>query len=182
MHKPEPDIRLRPRSPVSEDEALQRLSKKRGKPIRPVTRRVSTGLKSVTRDILKDGGTGIGPLKAKWRSVVGDRLAAASTPVKLSGKPGERVLTLQILPAAAPLFQHHGEALRKKVSLLMGGELKSIRLVQDAQGKSQKSGARTAPLSLQDRKALEAALTDIKNQQLSDALLAFGQAVYKKEG
>lgn len=179
-----PDIPpLRPRIEITEKEALERLSRHRAKPVRVTGKRLSTSIGKVTAPFLKDEGPGLARLKARWKDLVGERLAGLSQPIKLSGKKGETVLTLEILPAAAPLFQHQAEMLRQKLSVFSGGQLKAIKLVQANTARSETNGqTRTRPLSLAELQSLENALSGIKNASLSKALLAFGKAVYTKDG
>ena len=178
-----PDIeKLVPRNPIDEAEALARLSRHRAKPATPGTPSFANRLHKITRPILKDEGPGIGQIRARWKDLVGERLAKISKPIKLTGKQGELVLTLEILPAAAPLFQHQGDALRQKLSVLTGGGLKSIKYVHSSQAKTaSKSPKWTAPLPMKDEEALKAGLQGIKNPQLTQVLLAFGKAVYTQE-
>lgn len=174
-------IVLRPRIPLTEEEALARLSAKRARRVHGDGKKFVTSLGRRAKDLLKDQGPGIGMLKSRWADLAGDRLARVSMPQKLTGKKGEWVLTLEIMPAAAPLFQHQGEALRRKLSIMMGGELKSIKLVQSNPKTAGRKPGYKAPMPLKELRALEAELADIKNKQLSEALLAFGKAVYTDE-
>jgi hypothetical protein len=171
-------IVLRPRIPLSEEEALARLSAKRARRVHGNGKKFVTSLGRNAKALLKDQGPGIGMLKSRWADLAGEKLARVSSPLKLTGKKGAWVLTLEILPAAAPLFQHQGEGLRQKLSIMMGGELKSIKLVQTNPKTAGRKPGYKAPMPLKDVRALEAELSDIKNKQLSEALLAFGKAVY----
>ena len=122
---------------------------------------------------------GLTQIRQRWKDLVGDKLAGMSVPVRLSGKGLDRTLTLEIIPAAAPLFLHQSETLRQKISIACGGELKALKFIQRAPQKT--SLTRRRPLSAQDRARLEAELSGIKNKQLSAALLAFGEAVYTQD-
>ncbi len=176
-----PDMKLTPRVQIAESEAMDRLARHRAIPHKPPATRLSKSVSKMARRLLKDEAPGIELLKTRWKDLVGERLSKVSTPQKLTGKKGELVLTLEILPAAAPLFQHHGEALRQKLSVQLGGGLKSIRMVHKADAGRTVTRPGAMPLPLQDVKALETPLTDIKNKQLAQALLAFGKAVYTRD-
>ena len=160
--------------------ALSRLMRHRARavipPAQPFRNRIHTVMAPYTKD---EKGPGLPQIKARWNDLVGEKLSGMSAPVKLTGKGMDRVLTLEILPAAAPLFQHQSETLRQKLSMACGGEIKSLKFIQRAPVKT--SAKRRRPLSAQDRERLVADLSGIKNKQLSAALLAFGEAIYTQD-
>ncbi len=172
------DEPLKPRFDISEQEALQRLSHQRAIPARRGARKFSSGLHKVTRAILKDEGPGIDQLIARWKDLVGERLAKVSVPTKLTKSKDGSILHLDIAPAAAPLFQHQGEALRKKISILIGGNLKAIKLHQKTVTSSSGDGEkRRHILTIEETKEIESAVTDVKNYELRKALMNFGKSV-----
>ena len=162
--------------------ALQRLMRHRAKPVYTPGNKLSLRIAKVMRPYAKDDGPGLPLIQRRWQDLVGPRLAKLSRPVKLTGKKEERILTLEILPSASPIFQHQNEMLKQRLAAACGGFLKDIKLVQKAStGRSPTGKAASPPLSARDREEIKAGLDEIKNPQLSAALLAFGEAVYTQD-
>lgn len=167
----------RPRHELSEAEALRRLFSHRAVPVKAPGNRLSGSIRKVTRSLLKEEGPGIELLKQRWNDLAGERLAKISEPTRLTKGKAGKILHLDILPAAAPLFQHQGESLRRKISVLIGGDLAVIKLNQT--GMPTKTGETrigTRILTLEERRELEAQFMDVQNTQLKAALMKFGSS------
>ena len=158
--------------------ALQRLARHRAKPVGPSGQILGRRVQQVLGKVAKDEGPGLPMIQSRWRDLVGERLSKMSRPVKLTGKSTARILTLEILPASAPVFQHMSEQLKQKLGALMGGHFKEIKYLQTTPTRARPAAR---PLSAQEREEIMASLADIKNPQLSAALLAFGEAVYTQD-
>ena len=170
----------KPLNAFDESEALARLSRHRAKPVSPPGQRLHTKIAKLVRKYEGKGSLGLPHLQRRWKELAGDRLSKLSTPVKLAGPAEARILTLEILPAASPLFQHQGEFLKQHLSMAIGGKIVDIKLKHKAASAGQKdSKPGVRPLTIQEREAITAELKDIKNPKLAAALLAFGEAVYK---
>lgn len=123
-------------------------------------------------------------LRQRWREIVGEQLYKYCRPEKLSGGKDGRVLTLRVLPQAAPMVQHQSETLRQRVSVSAGGDITAIRIVQGAlQSQEHKVLRRrkTRPLTAQERKALEDRVSGIADKKLRDAIVALGEAMLTAE-
>jgi hypothetical protein len=118
-------------------------------------------------------------LQRRWREIAGDKLYQFCRPEKITGGKDGRVLTLKVIPQAAPMVQHQVETIRQRVSVAAGGDIVSIRLVQGALTSSQPAPARRKARSLTaaERKALEAESARIEDAGLRAAIVALGTAV-----
>ena len=162
-----------------ERDALKRLSKHRARPAAPLDEKLSLRVSRIMRPYTKNEGPGISMLQRRWKDLVGERLSQLSYPVKLTGKGETRVLTLEIIPSASPIFQHQSEMLKQRLASASGGFLRELKFVhKSAPGNAGKPARKTAPLSAQDRDLLKDGVAQVKNPRLSQALLAFGEAVY----
>ena len=162
--------------------ALDRLSRHRAKPVRAPAQQLSTRVSRLLSKYADRDGPGLPLLQRRWKDLVGERLAKLSYPVKLSGKGLDRVLTLEILPAASTIFQHQSDFLKQHLTSAIGGTLKDIKLVQKSSvGHVQSKATHTRPLTAQEREEIQAGLNSIKNPKLAAALLAFGQAIYTQK-
>ena len=122
-------------------------------------------------------------LRDRWREIAGEQLYKYCRPEKLSGGKDGRVLTLLVLPQAAPMVQHQSETLRQRVSISAGGDITSIRI---RQGPLQASD--TAPLrrkhrtlTHKEREELEQSAANIEDDKLRAAIVALGAAMLTAE-
>ncbi|MAK60641.1 MAG: hypothetical protein CMK09_06655 [Ponticaulis sp.] len=171
---PEP----KPLNAFDESEALARLSRHRAKPVMPAGQRLHSKIAPLVRKFEGKGTPGLPHLKRRWTELAGERLAKLSTPIKLSGPAEARILTLEILPAASPLFQHQGEFLKQHLSMAIGGKIVDIKLKQKVSTRPADGKPAARPLTIQEREAITNELKHIKNPKLAAALLAFGEAIY----
>lgn len=162
--------------------ALDRLSRHRAKPVQGPAQQIHRRVSKLLSKYADHEGPGLPQLQRRWKDLVGERLSKLSRPVKLSGKGLDRVLTLEILPAASPIFQHQADFLKQHLSTAIGGPLKDIKLIQkQSVVNGTPAPKRARPLTAQEREEIQAGLNEIKNPKLAAALLAFGQAVYTQE-
>jgi hypothetical protein len=96
----------------------------------------------------------------------------------MAGTKDGRVLTVRVLPAAAPLIQHQSETIRQRVSVAAGGDIIKLKLVQGELG----SKRRTAILPPREMTPealakLEASVQNITDPALRAAIVSLGQAV-----
>ena len=161
----------------TERAALKRLSKHRARPANGQGERLSLRITKIMKPYTKNEGPGISMLQRRWKDLVGERLAKLSYPIKLTGKAENRVLTLEILPSASPIFQHQSE-----MAASSGGFLKDLKVVHKATpGQNGDKARKLRPLSAQERDQLNEGVASVKNPRLSQALLAFGEAVYRQD-
>lgn len=162
--------------------ALDRLSRHRAKPVTGPAQQIHRRVSKLLSKYTDHEGPGLPLLQRRWKDLVGERLSKLSRPVKLSGKGMDRVLTLEILPAASPIFQHQSDFLRQHLATAIGGPLKDIKLIQKQSVGTLKAPTKPARLlTAQEREEIQAGLTNIKNPKLAAALLAFGQAICTQE-
>jgi hypothetical protein len=137
-------------------------------------------------------GQGADGLKARWREIAGERLAARTEPVKLvrgrTGGPG--ALELRVDGPAAALIQHQAPEILARVRLFLGeGVVDRLRIVQgpvrskaaaSAGEKALKARRRSAaPLDAAEEAALEHSLEGARDGQLKSALIRLGREVLR---
>jgi hypothetical protein len=166
--------------PLEEARALVKLRYTRARALRPPMKAVAISADRVGR---KSGAGKLPPLKllqARWREIAGEQIYKFSHPEKISASKDGRVLTLRVIPQAAPLVQHQSETIRQRVSVAAGGDITAIRIVQ---GPIQR-GAETVTyrpkarlLTPDEAQALETEASRIENPRLRAAIVALGKAV-----
>ena len=67
-------------------------------------------------------------LQRRWREIVGEKLYPFCRPEKITGGKDGRVLTLRVIPQAAPIVQHQVETIRQRVSVSAGGDIIAIKI------------------------------------------------------
>lgn len=122
-------------------------------------------------------------LRQRWREIAGEQLYKYCRPEKLSGGKDGRVLTLRVIPQAAPMVQHQSETLRQRVSVSAGGDITSIRIVQGplTTTDTKPLRRRTRALSPKERKQLEESSAGIADSKLREAIVALGAAMLTTE-
>ncbi len=165
--------------PIEEARARVRLRYMRATRAHPGMRQIGLTAERIGR---KSGAKKLPPiqvLRQRWREIAGEQLYKYCRPEKLSGGKDGRVLTLRVLPQAAPMVQHQSETLRQRVSVSAGGDVTSIRLVQGPlQSHEQKKARRKArALTPKERKELEDSASGIADTKLRAAIVALGAAM-----
>ena len=169
--------------PIEEARARVRLRYMRGRQEARHLKPIGLKIDRITR---KAGAKKLPPLKllqSRWRDIAGEKLFQFCRPERLSGGKDGRVLTLKVLPQAAPLIQHQSETIRQRVSVAAGGDITAIKLVQGAlsgpAAPAQKR--RIQPLSAKQRAELTASLRGVEDAKLREALFALGAAMLTQE-
>jgi hypothetical protein len=162
-------------------------------PLRPPPRagRALTGL---VKSLDQRFGQGPDGLKARWREIVGDTLAARTEPVKLvkgrNGQPG--VLELRVDGPAAALIQHQAPGILARAGLFLGqGVVDRLRIVQgpvrmkpaaasSPAARAQARRRQTGPLDAADEARLAASLEGATEGPLKSALIKLGREVLRQ--
>ena len=137
-------------------------------------------------------GKGADGLKARWREIVGDQLAARTEPVKLvkgrGGQPG--ALEIRVDGPAAALIQHQAPEILSRVAMFLGqGVADRLRIVQGpVRAKAGLAGGeqapaarrrRAAPLDAAQEAELERGLAGATEGPLKSALIRLGREVLR---
>ncbi len=166
--------------PLEEARALVRLRYARARALRAPMKPLSVAADRVGR---KTGSSKLPPLKllqARWREIAGDQLYRFSHPEKLSSSKDGRILTLRVVPQAAPLVQHQSETIRQRVSVAAGGDITGIRIVQGTISRGAETVTyrpKARPLTKDEAETLESGAGKIENTRLRAAFVALGKAV-----
>jgi hypothetical protein len=138
-------------------------------------------------------GQGPDVLRARWREIAGETLAARTEPVKLvKSRTGGATLELKVDGPAAALIQHQAPELLARVNLYLGeGQVSRLRIVQGrvkppaaaaAESRAAQARRRRArPLDAADEAALEKGLAKAQEGPLKQALLKLGRGVLRSE-
>jgi hypothetical protein len=123
-----------------------------------------------------------GGLIAHWPAVVGEEIARATAPLKISFPRGERregTLTLRVAGAHATEIQHLVPQILERINGYLGyGAIARLKLEQGRLPKPRPPAMReTGPLRPEEQAALDAAVTRIGDPELRRALDALGRAV-----
>jgi len=166
--------------PLEEARALVKLRYSRARALRPPMKAVAISADRVSR---KSGAAKLPPLKllqARWREIAGEQLYKFSHPEKISASKDGRILTLRVIPQAAPLVQHQSETIRQRVSVAAGGDITAIRIVQGTIQRGAETLAyrpRARQLTPEEAVMLDAGARQIENPRLRAAIVALGKAV-----
>ena len=166
--------------PIEEARALVKLRYTRARALRPPMKPIALTADRVGR---KAGTAKLPPLKllqARWRQIAGEQIYKFSHPEKLSSSKDGRILTLRVVPQAAPLIQHQSETIRQRVSVAAGGDITAIRIVQGPIQRGAETVAwrpKSRPLTPEEAKTAESSASRIENPRLRAAIVALGKAV-----
>jgi hypothetical protein len=161
--------------------AAARLAETRAMPVYRVGRPLGFAVSRALAPILKKAGPARDTLASRWPEIVGARLAAVSSPVRVSkGKTGG-VLHLRAPSAAAPMIQHAAEHILERVNLASGSKIRSIKIVHTA-APAHILARRTRPLTPAEREALVRRLAPVRNPAVRDALAELGEAILGSGG
>ena len=165
--------------PIEEARARIRLRYQRATRAHPGMRQIGLSAERVGR---KSGAKKLPPiqvLRQRWREIAGEQLYKYCRPERLSGGKDGRVLTLLVVPQAAPMVQHQSETLRQRVSVSAGGDITAIRIKQGALGAEPAKPMRrkARPLTPAERRELEASAASIADDKLRAAIVALGEAM-----
>lgn len=185
-------VRVMRRRPLpSPAEAAMILATKRSRPPHRPPPPAGKGLSKLIKELDQKYGKGPGALQARWREIVGERLAKQTEPVKLtSPRAGEpAALEIRVAGASAALVQHQAPEIVARVNLFLGeGSVNKLRIVQ---GPLRNLGAkkmpppvrrRVAPLDAGAEAELQKSLADAPDGPLKAALLSLGRGVLRPRG
>lgn len=122
-----------PRPLPTEAEAREILARRRTRPPLRAAPTAGKALAPVIRKLDEKYGRGAGALEARWREIVGDRLARVTQPQKLiKGRGGAgATLELRVAGPAALLVQHQSADILSRVNLFLGdGAVDKLRIAQ----------------------------------------------------
>jgi len=123
-----------------------------------------------------------GGLVAHWPAVVGEEIARATAPLKLSYPRGERrggTLTLRVTSARAIEIQHLVPQILERINGYLGfAAVARLKLEQGRLPRPRKSALREpGPLAPSESASIEAAVQRIEDAELRRALEGLGRAV-----
>ena len=175
-------------------EAQAILAAKRTRPMHRPPPRAGRALGKLIQALDERFGQGADGLKARWREIVGERLAARTEPVKLvKGRHGAAgVLEIKVDGPAAALIQHQAPQILDRVRLFLGNNtVDRLRIVQGpvqrvpaaeasgSQGPKPRRRA-TGPLDAAAEAELQAELASAPDGPLKAALLRLGREVRRR--
>ncbi len=179
-----------PRRLPSLKDAQEILAKKRTRPVRRPPPVAGKSLTPLLKTLDERFGKGADGLKARWREIAGEMMAARTEPVKLikgrAGQPG--VLEIRVDGPAAALIQHQAPDILERVRLVLGEDtVGRLRIVQGpvrhkapalAKGVAAVRGRRrSGPLDAAEEARLQAELAGAPEGPLKQALLRLGREV-----
>ncbi|MFN4023620.1 MAG: DUF721 domain-containing protein [Hyphomonas sp.] len=172
-------VRFSSLDPIAEARAQVKLRYSRARPVRAPMKPIGMMADRVGR---KAGTAKLPPLKQmqlNWRAIVGEQLWRWCQPEKISTAKDGRILTLIVLPQAAPLIQHQSEVIRQRVSVALGGDITAIRIIQGVVRRSGPSEfrRRTRPLTSAEQALIAEKAETVENLRLRAAIVALGEAV-----
>jgi len=174
------------RRPLPTDaEVREILSRRRTRPAPRPAPKAGRALQGLIKELDAKFGRGAGALEARWREIVGDRLARVTRPQKLTrGRAGAGgALELRVAGAAALLVQHQSEEILQRVNLFLGaGSVDKLRIAQgpvkplsDLPAPPRRKAA-VAPLPAHQEAELKAGVADAADA-LKGPLERLGRAV-----
>jgi hypothetical protein len=121
-------------------------------------------------------------LVAQWPAIIGEDIARAASPERLSFPRGERrdgTLHLRVAPAVALELQHREPVLLERINAFFGYRaVARLALRQAPPAAAQPRRAPAArPLDSEERRWLEGQVADIEDPELRAALERLGKAV-----
>ena len=183
-----------PRRPLpSAAETARILAERRTRPARRGPPPAGKNLNQLLRGLEEKFGQGPDVLRARWREIAGDTLAARTEPVKVvKSRTGGATLELKVDGPAAALVQHQAPELLARVNLYLGeGQVTRLRIVQGlvkpppavaAEAKAAQARRRRAqPLDAAEEAALEQGLAKAEDGPLKRALRRLGREVLRAE-
>jgi hypothetical protein len=182
-----------PRPLPSAEDASRILAVKRTRPTHRPPPTAGRPLAKFIKALDERFGKGSDGLKARWREIVGETLAARTEPVKVS-KPrngGDGVLELKVDGPAAALIQHQAPEILARVNLFLGAD--SVVKLRVVQGVIRRPAAtqrpaevaktrrrRAQPLDAQVEAELETGLEKVTDDRLKTALRRLGREVLRR--
>ncbi|MGH6989466.1 MAG: DUF721 domain-containing protein [Stellaceae bacterium] len=144
------------------------------------TRAIGAMLPDIAGRALGRHGLGEAQLLQHWPAIVGDRIAAGSTPRRLSFARAARrdgTLRLAVAPALALEIQHDEPVLLERINGFFGYRAVARLTLEQTWTRRQEPPARRRPLAAAERQALDAAVGQIGDDGLRAALVRLGAAI-----
>ena len=164
--------------PIEEARARVRLRYQRARKVHPGIPQIGLAAERLGRKVGAKKLPAVQLLQRRWREIVGEKLYPFCRPEKITGGKDGRVLTLRVIPQAAPIVQHQVETIRQRVSVSAGGDIIAIKIVQGAEPtNSRRASPTSSPLTAAQRRQLEDSVSSIENSALRAAIVALGAAV-----
>jgi len=161
----------------AEEAARARLAQVRAVPVYRNARPMGYAVQRALAPILKQAGPAPETLASRWAEIVGERLAAVTSPIRVARARDGGVLHLRVTSAAAPMIQHAAEHIMERVNLASGSRIKAIRITHTA-APAAIATSRPRPLTPEQRAALTVSLTSISTPGLRTALAELGEAIF----
>ena len=185
-----------PRRLPSTAEAQAIIAFKKSRPAYRPPPHAGRALTKLVKALDEKFGHGADGLKARWREIAGELLAARTEPVKLvKGRNGApATLEIKVDGPAAALIQHQAPEILARVRLFLGeGVVDRLRIVQGplrrkeapASGGVAAVKARrraSGPLDAAAEARLAAGLASGPDGELKSALLKLGREVLRRDG
>lgn len=171
------------------EETRRILAERRTRPAFRATPRAGKSLGKFIKGLEDRFGQGPDILRARWREIAGESLAARTEPVKLvrnrTGGPG--TLEIRVEGPAAALIQHQAPQILDRVNLFLGqGAVAKLRIVQGkvtpvpgAPAPSRAKRLRNQPLDAAAEARLQQGLAQAPDNPLKRALLRLGREVMR---
>jgi hypothetical protein len=145
-------------------------------------RAIGAAVPRIAAPILGKEGAGAAQLLAEWPAIVGERLAAVATPLRLVFPRGQRrngTLRLRVASAAAVEIQHSEPRILERINGFFGyGAVARLALLQGAPPVTESSTPTPPrPLGPAEEAALAAWLENVKDPELRILLERLGRAV-----
>jgi len=127
------------------------------------------------RPLMAKMGLGIAEMQRRWPEIVGDQIAKATAPEKLSSG----VLTIRAPSAIAPFVQHQAPLILERCQLA-GAKVKSIAIRQGTPTPAPKGQTRPRALTREEEEAVEARVSGVAAPRLRAALSRLGRAMGRR--
>lgn len=182
-----------PRRLPTPQETQRILAERRTRPAYRAPPPAGKNLNALLKGLEARFGQGPDGLRARWREIAGDNLAARTEPIKLiKSRAGGSTLELKVDGPAAALIQHQAPEILARVNLFLGdGQVTRLRIVQGrvqpppgvaaAARAAQARRRRAQPLDAAEEAALAQSLAEAPDGGLKQALLRLGRAVLRAE-
>jgi hypothetical protein len=160
--------------PATESLATAYLAAKRGKPQwagPPSLARLAT---QVLPHEERRGGVGIAQLQARWREIVGEKIATISQPDVIKGE----TLVVKVVAAAAPMMAMRSDEIIGLVRLAGSSKIKKLSFVRAPLTKAAAANPKRtkAPLDAMAQRELDARLALVETEDLKAALKRLADA------
>ena len=173
-------------------ETMRILAQRRTRPLPRPPPAAGKGLGKLIKGLEERFGQGPDVLRARWREIAGETLAARTEPVKLvKSRTGGATLELKVDGPAAALIQHQAPEVLARVNLFLGeGSVAKLRIVQGrVRAPAARGGAgemirtrrmKNQPLDAGQEAALEQGLAKAADGPLKRSLLRLGREVLRR--